>query len=167
MDANDFEKIYKEYYTRIYAYIKKKISHTQDAEELTGDIFTSFYQSIDKYDADLCGINTWLFVITKNRLKNYYRDRRIQVSLEEVEEQSVMEENLPDAVLIMEQSRRELLECLKLLSARERSIIIKKYYEDKKSSEIAEELGITPGNVRIILKRSMGKLKKIMENQRR
>ena len=164
MDTNDFEKIYKEYYTRIYAYIKKKISHTQDAEELAGDIFTSFYQNLDKYDADLCGINTWLFVITKNRLKNYYRDRKVQVSLEEVDEQYAVEESLPESVLIMEQNRRELFESLKLLSARERSIIIKKYYEDKKYSEIAEELGITPGNVRVILKRSMGKLKKIMEN---
>ena len=103
-------------------------------------------------------------MITKNRLKNYYRDRKVQVSLEEVDEQYAVEESLPESVLIMEQNRRELFESLKLLSARERSIIIKKYYEDKKSSEIAEELGITPGNVRVILKRSMGKLKKIMEN---
>lgn len=59
------------------------------------------------------------------------------------------------------------MEGLSLLTKRERSIVIKKYYLGENSAQIAEEMNLTAGNVRIILKRSLERLKTIMERHGR
>ena len=39
------------------------------------------------------------------------------------------------------------------------------YLEDRKQSEIAEELGVTPGNARTILSRAIKKMNEILQQE--
>jgi len=166
MDKQEFEAIYQTYYKKVFNYIKKKISNIQDAEELTHEIFIKLYRLRASYDANKSAISTWIFVATNNRLKNYYRDRKEQVTFDEITYNAISEEFSPEVCYMLEAQRKELMECLKKLSDRERTIIIRKYYMGERSNQIAIEMGLTPGNVRIIQKRSLEKLKKLLGEER-
>ena len=167
MKQNEFEKIYNLYYSRIYSYIKKRISNHQECEDLTNDVFINFYKKMENFNEERCSVSTWLYVIASNRLKNYYRDMKEELLLENMEVYIGTDEETPEKILELEEMRQELLEALKMLSVKERSILIQKFYMGKSSVEIAENMELTAGNVRIIQKRSLEKLKKILEERGR
>ena len=166
MDKQEFEAIYQTYYKKILNYVRKKISNIQDSEELTHEIFMNLYRMRASYDENKSAISTWIFVATNNRLKNYYRDRKEQVTFDEVTYNAISEDFNPEACYMLEMQRKELIECLKKLSDRERTIVIRKYYMGERSNQIAIDMGLTPGNVRVIQKRSLEKLKKLLGEER-
>lgn len=49
--------------------------------------------------------------------------------------------------------------CLETLSERERSVLVTTFYEDKDSAEVASQLGLTTGNVRVIRHRALEHLR--------
>lgn len=162
MDQIKFEQIYQDYYNKIYCFVKNRIGQEQDAEELTADIFTTVYKNLERYQPEISSLDTWLYVITGNRVKNYYRSRKDELLTDEMEDKIQNEELSAEDVTMLRQEREYLLQCLKQLPTRERSIIILKYYQGKKSEEIGRLLNLTSVNVRVILKRSLTKLRKIM-----
>jgi DNA-directed RNA polymerase specialized sigma24 family protein len=54
----------------------KRIGVTEDAKDLTGEVFLAGFKSYEKYDSTKSSLASWLYVITNNRLKNYYRDKK-------------------------------------------------------------------------------------------
>ena len=74
MDQINFEQIYQDYYNKIYLFVKKRVLQEQDAEELTADIFTAVYKNLGRYRPEISSLDTWIYVITGNRIKNYYRE---------------------------------------------------------------------------------------------
>ena len=67
----------------------------------------------------------------------------------------------PEAQTLAQESNNELLTALDKLNDRERRIIELKFWSDLDTRSIAAVLSMTESNVRVILHRSLGKLKKI------
>lgn len=55
-----------------------------------------------------------------------------------------------------------LADCLRRLSERERSVLVMSFYADRPTVEIAVELGLSPGNVRVIRHRALEQLRECM-----
>lgn len=158
----NFEQVYQDYYNKVYSFVKKRIPQEQDAEELTADIFTAVYKNLERYHPEISSLDTWLYVITGNRVKNYYRNRKDEILTDEMEDRMPKQELSVEDVSMLRWERDHLLQCLERLSVRERSIIILKYYQGRNSEEIGRQLDLTSVNVRAILKRSLNKLRKMM-----
>lgn len=165
MENIQFEDVYKQYKNQIIAYISKRISSKEDAEELTEDIFLNLYKSRKSYEKKKSSVETWLFAIANNRLKNYYRDQKHEILTNSIEIYEVSYEVSAEREVFQRQLREDILWALQKLSERERKILVKKYYQGKVSREIAKEMQITEGNVRVIAKRSLNKLKGIMDER--
>ncbi|WP_330364314.1 sigma-70 family RNA polymerase sigma factor [Blautia hydrogenotrophica] len=165
MEDIQFENLYKQYKNRIIAYISKRISSQEDAEELTGDIFLNLYKNRGSYEKEKSSMETWLFAITNNRLKNYYRDRKDEILTNSVEIYESSCEISVEKEVFQRQMKEDISWALQRLSERERKILVKKYYQGKGAREIAEEMQITEGNVRVIAKRSLDKLKRIINER--
>lgn len=165
MEDIRFEEIYKEYNKRIISYIRRRISSQEDAEELAGDIFLNLYKSRELYKEEKSSLETWLFVITNNRLKNYYRDKKDEILIDKIDLSNLPCEVSAEEAVLLKQRKEDILWALQRLPDRERSILIKKYYQGKSSKVIARELDITAGNVRVIAKRSLHKLKGIINER--
>lgn len=56
-----------------------------------------------------------------------------------------------------------LQNCLQRLAERERTVIVLSFYEDQSSEAVAESLGLTSANARVIRHRALGKLRDCME----
>lgn len=59
--------------------------------------------------------------------------------------------------------RERLAGCLGGLAERERSVVLLSFFADKAADEVGAELGLTPGNVRVIRHRALGRLRECME----
>lgn len=166
MDKNkQFEQIYHQHYTNIYHYIKNHTDTQQDAEELTQDVFTACYHHYDHFDETKSSVKTWIFVIAKNKLKNYYRAKKETISLDDEENPvDIAQDYLEESVLLNEKVRY-IKAALSRLNDREQLIVKEKYFHNRKSEEIAQIAGTTSGNVRIILKRALEKMQKYLNGQ--
>ena len=146
MDRREFEDLYKVYYPKVYGYLYRKIADCFAAEDMAQEIFAVCYQKFDTYNPQKAKLSTWLFAITDNRLKNYYRDKKDYQSLD-VEE-----------AILLEEQKRILAEAMEQLPLRERLIVRKKYFGNLSSKEIAAEMKITDTNARVILNRALHKI---------
>ena len=142
-----FEQLYEQYYTPILRYIVKRISSYQDAEDIAANVFVTAYRNYEGFDPTKASAATWLYMICSSRLKNYYRDKKENVS--------------QDAVLMEERSRM-LHDAISKLPERQQQAVRMKYFRNMSAADIAAELGTTAGNVRVILNRSMDKLKEFL-----
>ena len=49
--------------------------------------------------------------------------------------------------------------CMEKLPQRERAVLLMTFYEDKPADEVGAELGLSPGNVRVIRHRGLARLR--------
>lgn len=158
-EAINFDAFYQEYYNQVYWYIYKKINRTEDAQDLTGDVFCSCYKNFNNYDPEKSAITTWLYVIVNNRLKNYYRDRKITMSLDEQVDERYFssDDDMANAIMI-EDYREMLADAISTLPEKYQLIVILKFFGEKQSDEIATIMNMSAGNVRVTLSRSLKKI---------
>jgi len=166
IQKRSFDDIYINYYTLIYKYIYKRINNHEISESLVSDVFYRTFKNYDTYNPECASVKTWLFCITNNVLKNYYRDKRIINAIDEFENSlEFVNEDIMEESIYLQECRDALAKAIEGLSERNKSIIIMKYFENKSAGQIADELGITPGNVRICAMRALKKLSEILTKQ--
>lgn len=153
-----FEQLYEQYYTPILRYIVKRISSYQDAEDIAANVFVTAYRNYEGFDPTKASAATWLYMICSSRLKNYYRDKKENVSLDDEENPvDVSSGELIEDAVLMEERSRMLHDAISKLPERQQQAVRMKYFRNMSAADIAAELGTTAGNVRVILNRSMDK----------
>ena len=57
----------------------------------------------------------------------------------------------------------KLAECLQALAERERTVVVQTFFADRSGDEVAKELGLSAGNVRVIRHRALARLRECMD----
>jgi len=165
--AIPFEDFYDKHYFNVYRYVCKRIGVTEDAKDLASEIFFACFKSYDKYDSSKSSLTSWLYVITNNRLKNYYRDKKSFEPIDDCLSDIALsyDDDMGRAAYI-DELRGVIADALSELPDRSRQIMILKYFDDKSAEEIASILGLTPVNVRVIASRAIKQLKAFLSNSK-
>lgn len=158
-----FEEVYREFYPRVYRFVLSKIGDIEAAEDLAQEVMVAALRNYASYDPKRSSLATWVFVIARNRLKNYYRDRRVAESIDAKEGFDLPSgEELQDEAVAFQEQRDLIRRALDELEERDRIIVEGFFLFDKTNVEIAEELGITANNVGVAKKRALAKLRLIL-----
>ena len=157
------EDMFNDYYRKVRGFFVGKIGNEYDAEDLTSKVFLRCYENIDKFDPSKGSESTWIFTIARNLLKNYYRDRKVTASIDNMEGFEIVddvdvEEEIGHAERL-EEIRAFLDPRIDKLDGVKRQILMMRYYDEMNSKDIAQVMHMTAGNVRIILKRTLDKLR--------
>ncbi|MCB0349058.1 MAG: RNA polymerase sigma factor, partial [Bdellovibrionales bacterium] len=67
-----FEELYGRYTSRVYSYLRKRLSSSEAIEDLYQKVFLKLHENRGKYDDKLL-FAPWLFTITRNVLIDWYR----------------------------------------------------------------------------------------------
>lgn len=160
-----FEKMYQEQFAKAVKYVDMKIQDVDTAQDLVHEAFLACYRNIDTYDEEKSSMETWVYVAINNRLKNYYRDRKQNSDIDEMAEYlSDGRESEAEEAVYLQECRDSLAFALDELPERNRQIVIMSYFQNMSSREIGDILGLSEGNVRIILSRSLTKMKKSLNS---
>ena len=164
-DIQSFEMIYNRYYIPVYRFFKKRINSKEVCEDLTSEVFYACLKNFGKYDSAKASVSTWIFAVANNKLKNYYRDNKQSVSIDDEYIQNTLFDNTDmDSAIFLTQLKTHLDIALGSISEKERSIIKLRYFAGLTSEEIAKEVGTSAGNVRVILTRLLKKLAKYFKD---
>ncbi|MEJ8814580.1 sigma-70 family RNA polymerase sigma factor [Variovorax ureilyticus] len=71
-----------------------------------------------------------------------------------------------DIAIAPRHDHERVARCLDALRERERSVLLMSFYDEKPAWEVADELGLTAGNVRVIRHRGITQLRRCVEGSR-
>ncbi len=157
-----FGQLYELYFEKIFKFIFYRVSHKEIAEDLTEDVFIKAWTSIRSVKED--SFSGWLYQIAKNKVIDYYRQKKTMVDLDEIENILESDQNLnEDANTVIE--RKVFMEALKLLTPEQQIIIKLKFIEDMDNFEIAELISKSEGSIRVVQHRAIQKLQELISKQ--
>ncbi len=159
-DGAAFGQIYNIYAEKVYRFIFYRVNHRETAEDLVAEVFVRVLDKLPaiKRSEAFAG---WLFQIARNLVIDYYRSRRPQIDLLELENILEYEDNLVDrANLGFDQ--QVFLTALKKLSPDQQVVIKLKFIDELENHEIAKVLDKSEGAIRVIQHRAIAELKKLL-----
>ncbi|MDD5710683.1 MAG: sigma-70 family RNA polymerase sigma factor [Candidatus Colwellbacteria bacterium] len=162
-DPEAFGVLYEHYLPQIYRFILIKVSHKEQAEDLTHLTFLKAWENVRGYKHKGHPFSSWLYRIARNAVIDHYRRGVIQVSIEDVSAEALgVDDSLAegaDAKILWE----DLLGAIKTLKDIEQDILIMRFVEGLPHQEIAAAVDKTEGAVKVIQHRALKKLKEVLK----
>jgi RNA polymerase sigma-70 factor (ECF subfamily) len=157
-DLSSFEELYDAYAEKIYRFLYYRTKSKEVAEDLMGDVFLKALKGISKAK-DITQFSAWLYRIANNTLIDHYRSRKTHASLDDEEAMQVKD---PQDIE-RESGNRFLLEKveheLEKLTEVQRQIVTMRVWDDLSYKEIAEVVGKSEGNCKVIFSRAVAQLR--------
>lgn len=157
-EQSGFVRVYNQHVWRVYGFLAYRLGDRDTAEDLTQATFERALRAWSRFDPRRASESTWLLVIARNLLIDYYRRDRSNLS-------DPIDEHLAPTVPGPEEqlASAELLTALARLSDRDREVLALRFGADMTGPEIAELLNLSLANVQQILSRSIRKLRQLLE----
>jgi RNA polymerase sigma-70 factor (ECF subfamily) len=170
-DDSAWEGIVNAYGRRIYNLSYRYSSRTDEAEDLSQEIFIRVYQNLKSYRSDAGSFQNWILKVGRNLIIDRYRQtRRFQASAgsEELEAMNIKDDKVPSPHRAAEQAEaaRFLQEGLQKLSPELKEAIILRDLEGMAYQEIASLLSIPEGTVKSRINRARLELAKLLSKRR-
>jgi RNA polymerase sigma-70 factor (ECF subfamily) len=163
-DPEAFAKIYDKYVTAIYRFVILKLPRKQDAEDITAETFTRFWQHLQS-QKKVKSVRAYLYQIARNQIADFYRTRKDSESLEVVTFEaddtstSIHEASYGRAYMEARTELSLILGQLDKLKDSYRDVLALRLIDGLSFGDIANILGKSPGNIRVIYYRGMSALK--------
>lgn len=156
----DWESVYRTQMPRIYNFLRYRLRDEVVAEDLTAVTFEKAWRYRSSYAPKFATFNTWLFTIARNAATDYLRTRTEVLPLKETAQSDApsLEETVSK-----QQDLAVLQQIVADLPDREQEILALKYGAEMSTRQIAKQMGLSSVNVRIILYRTIRKLRPQLE----
>lgn len=154
-----FEASFREYNRNIYKYFLWRTHDVQLSEDLASTVFEKAWRSHSRFQGN--SMRAWLFSITRNVLTDYWR-RKKEVPTADF---STFETGDDDAATVLDAQQRltQLRQAVAILPSEMRLVVTLRFIEGYTAKQVAEQIGTTEGNIRVIQYRALKKLKKAMQ----
>jgi RNA polymerase sigma-70 factor, ECF subfamily len=162
-DPEAYGQIYDIYVKQIYRFVYYKISNHEEAEDLTSEVFLKAWNYLNEGN-EIKNIKALLYQLARNLVIDLYRKRSShrEIKIEQIEIiQSPDESN--EKRLEDKLEHQKIVKNLDKLKNEYKEVIILKYIEGLKTSEIAKIMNKSRASVRVLSHRALKKLKFIME----
>ena len=159
-----FEKLVKDYKTRIYSVSVGMLGNREDALDAVQEVFIKIFRSIHTFKGD-SALSTWIFRITKNVCIDCIRKNKPFPEDEIPETLADTSLPTPEEALILCQKRELVRSCINCLPLNYRTILLLREFEGMSYSEIAETLEISEGTVKSRIARARQHLLKLLKEK--
>jgi RNA polymerase sigma-70 factor, ECF subfamily len=174
-DAVAWEALVRQYNRRIYNICYRFTGSTDQAEDLTQEVFVRMYRTLDSYDPERAAFMTWLTTMTRNLLVDHFRKTKYDRSTDSLETTLTGEEDgptlgdqlhdratAPDASLASRETREIVHQALQKLSPELREAVILRDLQDMDYREIALVLKVPEGTVKSRINRGRTELARLL-----
>ena len=135
-----FEVLYKQYYTRVYHYLRAHLNNDEDASDLAQQVFFQVWLHLYSYREERGSLTTWILSIAHHRLVDFYRAVRYSVSWDVLPEMTAIDLD-PEALLISSEEITLIKGLLDTLSPFERDLLALRFVARLPIAKIAAMLG--------------------------
>ena len=163
-DQGALGALYDAHYGRVYSYIRYKVAHQEDAEDLTQEVFIRMLDALDRYQHRGAPFRSWLMQIAANLVRDHYRRKGTTVAAlsVDVSELDIAGDGDPAASVELQLAIEEVTGALHLLTDTEREVMLLRYVADLNIAETAAATGKNENNVKQLTFKALGKLRKAL-----
>lgn len=166
MEKDVLERLYRRHTKAVYLYLYSLCRDHNLAEDLMQETFLRALCSLKLAGTDLL---PWLLAVARNLYLDNWRSQKrsgLQDSAGSCEEKRETDSGKGILeMLIRKEQNQELYRAVGRLGDTEREAVVLYYFAELSQEEIAEVLGLTHGNVRVILYRAKKKLKRLLDGK--
>jgi RNA polymerase sigma-70 factor, ECF subfamily len=150
------EHTWERFHTPLFSFIRARVADDVTAEDLLQDAFVKIHQQIETL-RDTKKLESWVYQITRNTIIDYYRSKRVTLSLEDPEVLQ-LPEDLPDDDVVSDlfPAVRAMVNSL---SPQDRQALILTEYQGLTQKELSERLGISFSGAKSRVQRARQRLK--------
>lgn len=161
MESTLARRLVDGYLERVRGYVRMRVPE-KDCEDVVAEVFLRALARRGEMRGDDPG--AWLFAIARSRVAQFYRDR-----VRREKEHAMMRREGEGRTPLEELEAAEFSELLRrkmrVLSELEREAVALKFTDGLTNSEIARMLSVEPGNLGVLLHRSLRKLRRAMQEE--
>ncbi len=162
-DKQAFGQLYDIFAGQIFRYLFFHVGEHSAAKDMTEDVFLKAWEHLPGFGKSGRGLNfrAWLYRIAHNAVIDHYRGNKNEIPIDAIPGQS---DGSPPVVQLIEQAEKAqaLMKALDGLEKITRQVVVLRFYSGLNPAEIADVMGLSEGNVRIIQYRGLKKLREIM-----
>ena len=165
-DDRALGEIYDRHSLMVYRLALKILGNSNDAEDLTQEVFVTFWQGAHKYEPTRGALSTFLSVVTRTRALNKLRQNKSRQNLVEQYGQNVSA-SVPATGLdtaYLEQLTDRMGDALAKIPSEQRQTLELAYYGGLSQSKIADQLDIPLGTVKTRSRQGLLKLKTLLQD---
>ena len=175
-DAVAWEEIVQRYHRRIYNICYRFAGTSDDAQDLTQDVFIKMYRTLSSYDVERGAFMTWVTTMTRNLLVDHFRKTKqdrvtdsIDAAPSEHEDAMPLSDQIedkalpPDARVQSRETGEAVHEALQKLSPELREAVILRDLQDMDYREIAAILKVPEGTVKSRINRGRAELARLLQ----
>lgn len=160
--VEEFAQRYEQFFPRVFAYVYGRVQNAQVAEDLVADVFERAFVKAESLRNEEA-FATWLFTIARNVVTSYGRKRGREAVVDPDVLRTFAGSSLSvEGEIMVRDEMSAVMECLKSFPQREREIIALKFDAELTNAQIARVMGLSEANVRVILFRTLRKLREMM-----
>ena len=169
-DDKAFGELYQAYRDKLYKFIVLRTSRHEDAEDLTAEIFKNLWVYLtNPRNKKVENFRAFIYRSARNAIANFYRARGRMpetVELDDPDEYTELADENEDIFKnqVNAQDIDKLMECIQKLPEAYREVIALRFFEELDIKEIADILGKTLGNTRVLIHRGKIALRKMTES---
>lgn len=158
--------VYDRYGTAVYRLALRMLTNPTEAEDLTQEVFLTFWRGVDKYDPQRGTLLVFLLTIARSRALNRLQQQNSQHNL-----QQRFGHHLPsppsqpgmESVALHELGDRMSI-ALEQLPIAQKQVLEMAYYEGKSQSMIAQELNLPLGTIKTRSRQGLLKLRQLLRD---
>ncbi len=162
-DMVAFEEVYNRHHRRVYAICLRMLKNTNEAEDLTQDVFIQLHRKIGSFRGD-SAFTTWLHRLTVNQVLMHFRKRTVKFekTTEEGETpvQMVRGSERPGKMPVVD--KIAIQNAIKQLPNGYRNVFLLHDVEGFEHEEVARILGCSVGTSKSQLHKARLKLRKLL-----
>lgn len=158
LDQSAFEQLFKAHFAHLCHFAHQYLQDQEAAKDITQKVFLYLWENRANMDQER-SLKSYLFTSVRNRCLNYLRDRQkyrsrlLDVDLEDIDIPVDAED------FALEELQQKIAEALAALPEKCRLVFEKSRFENKKYTEIAQELDISVKTVEAHMARALKGLK--------
>jgi RNA polymerase sigma-70 factor (ECF subfamily) len=156
-DEVAFSKIVETYQKPVFNLCYRMLGNAGEAEDAAQETFLRAYKSMNRYDPKR-SFATWLLSIASHYCIDQIRKRKFHSFSMDDEDHAWLEPPAPgpnpEGAVSIGEKQAQVQELLEMLSPKDRSAVIMRYWYDYSYQEIAEALSLTVSAVKSRLHRS-------------
>jgi RNA polymerase sigma factor (sigma-70 family) len=174
-DQRACAEIVERFRAQIYNFIFRMVKNKAEAEDLTQETFIKAFNALPSFNSEYA-FSTWLYKIAVNNSIDYFRKKRLKTySIDtpiQAKDGDLVREfedtNLgPEHGLISREKSSQIQNAIDSLPEKYREAILLRHTMDRSYEEIAEELDVPLGTVKVRIFRAREMLKKKLREQMR
>ena len=151
-DLSRFAALYENNFERVYAFVVRRVRDRHEAEDLTAEVFQHALANLSRFEWRGVPFAVWLYRIAANAIA----DRWKQLSRESP---NPVSDDLDQAAWPDIERRATLFQLVDSLPVDQRSVIIKRFVEQRSIRDIAQEFGRSEGAIKQLQYRALESLR--------